>query len=197
MREKVLSLQSLQLLQELNILKSELQEYTWKTYGRVNPFNEDLADDWKAKGAKWGTNITVYDSTTILGEITIGDNTWIGPFCSIDGTGNLSIGSHCSISAGTHIQTHDTVKWALSGGKHPYEYRSVTIGNNCFIGVNSVITAGVNIGNHCVIGAGAVVTKSIPDYSIAVGVPAKIVGKVMIEGDHIFFEYFNAATIPV
>ena len=52
------------------------------------------------------------------------------------------------------------------------------MGNNVHIGINSVIMPGVNIGDNCVIGCGAVVTKDIPDNSIAVGVPAKVIKSI-------------------
>ena len=49
------------------------------------------------------------------------------------------------------------------------------IEDESWIGANTVITSGVHIGKHCVIGAGSVVTKDIPDYSVAVGNPTKVV----------------------
>ena len=51
----------------------------------------------------------------------------------------------------------------------------VEVGSHVFIGVNSIIMPGVKIGSHVVIGAGSVVTKDIPDNSVAIGVPAKVV----------------------
>lgn len=54
---------------------------------------------------------------------------------------------------------------------------SVFIGDGSWIGTNVVVVGNVHIGKHCVIGANSVVTKNIPDYSIAVGVPAKVVKK--------------------
>jgi acetyltransferase-like isoleucine patch superfamily enzyme len=51
----------------------------------------------------------------------------------------------------------------------------ITIEDECWIGANAVITAGVTIGKHSVIAAGSVVTKSIPAYSVAVGNPAKVI----------------------
>jgi len=53
--------------------------------------------------------------------------------------------------------------------------KPVSIGNDCWIGGNTVICPGVTIGNGCVIGAGAVVTKDIPDNSLAVGNPAAVI----------------------
>ena len=51
----------------------------------------------------------------------------------------------------------------------------VTIGNDVWIGMRSIIMPGVTIGNGAVIGAGAVVTKDVPDYAIVGGVPAKVI----------------------
>ena len=59
--------------------------------------------------------------------------------------------------------------------KQPLEVSSVIIGKDCKIYNNVVILKGVNIGEHCVIGANAVVTTDIPDYSVAVGIPAKVI----------------------
>jgi acetyltransferase-like isoleucine patch superfamily enzyme len=52
---------------------------------------------------------------------------------------------------------------------------SVIIGNNCWIGMNSIILKGVKIGDNSIIGAGSVVTTNVPDNSLAVGSPAKVV----------------------
>ena len=181
----------LSLWQKLQSLHFRLRDYTKKKYNRVNPFNEELFD-WKEKGRYFGgVNVTVYDSTIISGNVKIGGNTWIGPFCSIDGTGGLTIGCFCCISTGVRVLTHDTVRWALSGGKCEYEYAPTSIGNCCFIGVNSIILRGVRIGNHCLIGAGSIVNRDLPDFSIAAGVPAEIIGKVEIKEGKVELKYFK------
>ena len=72
----------------------------------------------------------------------------------------------------------------------PHEYGKIVIGNNCFVGTNAMITKGVIVGNHCLIGANAVVTKSCPDFSIILGIPGKICGKVLKKGDEIELQYF-------
>jgi acetyltransferase-like isoleucine patch superfamily enzyme len=178
---------------ELVELKKILDDQTQEKYKRINPFSENLID-WKDKAKQWfgeDKNITIYDSTTLVGDIKIGENTWIGPFCSLDGSGGLKIGKNCSISAGTHIQTHDAAKWSLSGAKSDYEYKPVKIGNNCFIGVNCVIVAGVSIGTRCLVAAGSVVTKNFDKSTIVAGVPAKEIGKVLLIEGSIKFEYFK------
>ena len=143
-------------------LRAALRETTLARYGRINPFVEDLVD-WKEKGTvAGGQDVTIYDSTTITGDVTIGDHTWIGPFGTLDGTGGLRIGRYCSISTACHLLTHDSVKWALSGGRSPYDRSPVTIGD------------------HCLVAAGAVVTDNVPAYAIVAGVPARVIGRVRV-----------------
>ncbi len=187
--ERVQSVTNPELLEELRNLHFELRSYTKRKYNRINPFCEDLFS-WEEKGTFWGkNNAVIYDSATISGDVEIGDHAWIGPFCELDGGGKLTIGKYSCISAGVQILTHDTAKWSLSGGKEKYEYAPVEIGDYCFIGAGAIITRGVKIGSHCLIGAGAVVTKDIPDNSIAVGVPASVIGSVLIENDKIQYSY--------
>lgn len=70
-----------------------------------------------------------------------------------------------------------------------YEYGiAVTIGDNVWIGGNVVINPGVIIGNNCVIGSGSVVTKNIPDNSIAVGNPARVIREITEEDRRYYFK---------
>ena len=113
-----------------------------------------------------------------VGEPVIGDGTWIGPFCMIDGSGGLTIGRGCDIAAGTHIYTHSSAARCASAGASPIDRASVVIGDHTFLGANSVVLMGVTIGSNCVVGAGSVVTADVPDRSIVVGAPARVVGQV-------------------
>jgi len=54
----------------------------------------------------------------------------------------------------------------------------ISVGNNVFIGIRSIIMPGVHIGDNCVIAAGSIVTRDVPDNSIAVGIPARVIGSV-------------------
>lgn len=113
----------------------------------------------------------------LLGEPDIGDDVWIGAFTVIDGSGGLSIGQGCNISAGAQIYTHSTVARCLSDRAAPVERRPTRIGRNVHVGANAVILMGVDIGDFCVIGAGAVVRQDTvaPPYSALVGVPARVI----------------------
>ena len=111
-------------------------------------------------GAREDKGITIYNSATLIGDVEIGEHTWIGPFTLLDGGGGLEIGRYCSISTGCQVLTHDTVRWALSGGKTGPERAATKIGDCCFLGSHAIVTRGVTIGNHCLIAAGAVVKET-------------------------------------
>ena len=64
----------------------------------------------------------------------------------------------------------------------------VVIGDHVFIGANAVVNMGVTIGSHAVVGAGAVVTRDVPPYTVVVGVPARPVARVVVEGASVHYE---------
>lgn len=147
-------------------------------YQRSLPLADYVVDRWeKAKELGFGEGTSIYDSVLVLGDVRVGGNTWIGPFVVLDGSGGLSIGSNCSISAGVQIYSHDTVDWAVSGGSASPSRAPTSIGNNCYIGPHSVIAKGVQVGDGCVIGANSLVLRDIAPGSKAFGTPCKVVGK--------------------
>lgn len=84
----------------------------------------------------------------------------------------IEIGDNVTIAPRAHILCHDaSTKTFLNYTK----IGRVTIGNNVFIGAESVVLPGVHIGNNVVIGANSTVTHDIPDNSVAVGSPAKVI----------------------
>lgn len=159
-----------------------------RNYNRSLPLNETFIDRWdRAKKLGFGGKSSIYDSSVVIGEVKVGMNVWIGPFTIIDGSGNITIGDYCTISAGVHIYTHDNVMQTLTSGAMEIERTPVAIGNNVYVGPNAIITKGVTIGNNCVIGANAFVNRDVPDNTIVMGQPGKVVGKVEFkEGKPIF-----------
>jgi len=89
----------------------------------------------------------------------------------------VSIGDHVTVTSGVKFITHDGSTCLVKDeqGKRYQRFAPIQVGSHVFIGVNSIIMPGVSIGSNVVIGAGSVVTKDIPDNSVAIGVPAKVV----------------------
>jgi acetyltransferase-like isoleucine patch superfamily enzyme len=92
------------------------------------------------------------------------------------------------------IFTHTTHMRVLSEGKMGIIQKPVKIGAYTYLGSGAIVLPGVTIGDHCVIGAGAVVTNDIEPYSIAFGVPATTVGKVVVKDGNIELQYFQNET---
>lgn len=118
--------------------------------------------------------------------IEIGENTWIGLQTSIGcNVHKIIIGKNVTISAYSHINDYkhnfeDITKLISSQGIS--SKGDIIIEDDCWIGYGShIIGGGITIGKHSVIGANAVVTKSIPPYSVAIGIPAKVIKKYNFE----------------
>lgn len=104
----------------------------------------------------------------------LGENVYIGPRCHL---GLVTIGKDTLIGPAVHIpsgaRTHGTDDPNIPIREQGHERRRVTIGEGAWIGSAAVVMADVGAGT--VVGAGAVVTNPLPDYVIAVGVPAKVI----------------------
>lgn len=118
--------------------------------------------------------------TDTPGYIKIGDGCYIGfYFSALAGANiiiedNVLIASHVLISSENHsIDPESEIPYM----NQPLQCSPVEIGEGTWIGEKVIILPGVQIGKKCVVGAGSVVTKSIPDFSIAVGNPAKVIKK--------------------
>ncbi|HTN45757.1 MAG TPA: acyltransferase [Flavipsychrobacter sp.] len=179
------------LIHYLLVPKFEARPRTWvKLF--VNPFIHK-----KGKGAiiRSRTRVDVLP----FNEFSLGSYSIIEDFSTINnGMGDVHIGSHTLVGMGNVIigpvRIGDDVIFAqnivVSGLNHVYESLSspihrqgvttaeIIIENECWVGANVVITAGVSVGKHSVIAAGAVVTKDVPPYSVAAGNPARVIKQV-------------------
>ena len=109
--------------------------------------------------------------------IKLGEHVFVNANCTFLDGGYITIGAHTLVGPCVQIYTpHHPMDYQERRGSKEYAY-PVTIGEDCWIGGGAIICPGVTIGNRCVIGAGSVVTKDIPDDSVAVGNPARVIRK--------------------
>jgi acetyltransferase-like isoleucine patch superfamily enzyme len=115
----------------------------------------------------------------IGGTIDIGERTYIGPYVCMAGPGDIHIGQDCLIASGSGIYANNHIFDDPSRpiNQQGIRCKGIVIEDDCWLGSGVRVLDGVTIGEGSVIGAGAVVTKDIPPYSVAVGVPAKVVSK--------------------
>jgi maltose O-acetyltransferase len=109
-------------------------------------------------------------------NISCGDNVYFNVNCVVLDAAKVSIGSNVLFGPGVQIYTASHPLDAETRRTHQLS-KPITIGDDCWIGGNAVICPGVTIGKGAVIGAGSVVTKDVPNDSLAVGNPAKVIKK--------------------
>lgn len=119
-------------------------------------------------------------------HISVGKNFFANYNCTIIDVARVTIGDNCQFAPNVSIYTaghpiHPAMRNTL------YEYGiHVTVGDNVWIGGNSVILPGVTIGSNVVIGAGSVVTKDIPAWCVAAGNPCRVI-RTITEADRAFY----------
>lgn len=153
----------------------------------------DLASRTFRKYTRMSSTATIMNKRALA----VGDQVWVWHYSILDATEGLIIEEGCQIGAWVGIFTHGSEKAIRLLGKQfvhipnterkGYTRGSVRIGAYTFVGAGSVILPGVTIGKGCLIGTGSLVAKDIPDYSIVVGQPGKVVGST-IEMDAKLFE---------
>jgi acetyltransferase-like isoleucine patch superfamily enzyme len=104
----------------------------------------------------------------------VGKAVYVGPYCCLGDVtldDDVLLGSHVSITNGG--AQHGIDRLDIPIREQPGTWPRITVGRDTWIGERAVVMA--NVGKHCVIGAGSVVMKPVPDYAIAMGVPARVI----------------------
>jgi acetyltransferase-like isoleucine patch superfamily enzyme len=130
---------------------------------------------YRATLARCGGDAWISFGVTLSGPAAeVGRRVYVGPFCCLGEVtleDDVLLGSHVSVMNGGH--QHGTGQADVSIRDQPGTWPRVTVGRGTWLGDRAVVMA--DVGQHCVIGAGAVVTRPVPDYAVAVGVPARVV----------------------
>lgn len=114
------------------------------------------------------------------GFVELGTRVQLGSFSIVTGQGGIRIGDAALFAPRVSViaNQHTFEDPSLPVRDQPEKSVGINIGRNGWIGVGVVILDGVTIGDNVVIGANAVVTRDIPSYSVAVGVPAKVIREI-------------------
>jgi carbonic anhydrase/acetyltransferase-like protein (isoleucine patch superfamily) len=130
---------------------------------------------------KVGKDVFIAPNATLVGDITLGDNVsvWYGAILRAD-EDTILVGDRTNIQDGVIFHTDPGVTITVGEENiigHGAIIHGCTIGNNNLIGIRATILNGAKIGNCCIIGAHALVTENmdVPDYSMVLGVPGKVV----------------------
>lgn len=121
-------------------------------------------------------------------HIEVGKNFFANYNCTIIDVAKVKVGDNCQMAPNVAVYTAGHPIHPVSRNSL-YEYGiSVTIGDNVWIGGNTVIMPGVHIGSNTVIGAGSVVTKDIPDWVVAAGNPCRVIRQITDEDKKYYFK---------
>ncbi len=116
-----------------------------------------------------------YGSVLSRATAKFGNRVYVGWYCTfgdVDVGDDVLFADYVSVPSGSH--QHGTSRVDIPIREQEGRYKVIHIGNDCWIGSESVILA--DIGDHCIVGAGSVVTKPFPEYQIIAGNPAKAIG---------------------
>ena len=155
--------------------------------GRISIGKCVMVDDFAVLDAKGADSLIDLGKQILIGRntilscndarIRIGNFVSVGPFCFFASKSSIDVGSNVSIGSGTHL---------MAGGHafdDPYVpvirqkrlSKGITVEDGAWLGTGTKVLDGVTIGQNSIVGSGAVVTENIPAYSIAAGVPARVI----------------------
>ena len=137
----------------------------------VNDTRKRIAEKMKCKFA----DAAVHKHAVVSGTATLGKGTVVMATAVINAGAN--VGRHCIINTGASVDHDCQLEDYVHIAPHATLCGLITVGEGTLIGAGASVVPCVKIGKWCVIGAGAVVTEDIPDNSVVVGVPAKVISR--------------------
>ena len=157
--------------------------------GRVVLGDRVMIDDLVVLDAKGGSSRLRLGNDILVGRNTIlscneaaiemGDLISIGPFCFFASKGGIRVGSGVSIGSGTHLMAggHVSDDPEVAVIKQARTAVGIVVEDNVWIGSGTKVLDGVTIGRNSIVAAGSVVSKDVPEYSVVMGNPARVIEK--------------------
>jgi acetyltransferase-like isoleucine patch superfamily enzyme len=160
--------------EEQELFKQVLREQAGATYFGPNSF-VSLDSHIHTHHFAIGANSYVAAGATIRLDVTIGTDSSVNSYVNI--VGHVVIGNNVMIATSAAIMgfNHGFDRRDIPMHAQPLAIKGITIGDDVWVGVQSVILDGVNVGAHSIIAAGAIVTKDVPEYAIVGGNPARLI----------------------
>ena len=150
------------MLQKFKKLLEKIKRRRYYNQLKIRSPHEYKLFELKYKGAQIGENCLIMSSVTVADPVLV------------------TIGNNVIISGYSYLLTHDGSSAIFYEAKDKFVYGKIKIGHNVFIGIGSILLPGVEIGDNVIVGAGSVVRGKIPNNSVVMGNPAKIVFKTSV-----------------
>lgn len=153
--------------------------------------------EFEKKKPRIGKGTFIFPSADVIGDVTIGENCYIGPGARIRGDyGSIRIGDDTAVEENVVIHARPNEKTIIGNSVtigHAAIIHNATIHDWAIIGMGAIVSDYAEIGEWAVIAEGAVVKnkEKIPDKAIAVGIPAKVVAEITLEYKKQWTEYKN------
>jgi carbonic anhydrase/acetyltransferase-like protein (isoleucine patch superfamily) len=153
--------------------------------------------EFEKKKPRIGKGTFIFPSADVIGDVTIGENCYIGPGARIRGDyGSIRIGNDTAVEENVVIHARPNEKTIIGNSVtigHAAIIHNATIHDWAIIGMGAIVSDYAEIGEWAVVAEGAVVKnkEKIPDKAIAVGVPAKVVAEITLEYKKQWTEYKN------
>lgn len=131
------------------------------------------------RGIRIGSGVFVGRNTILScknGDITLDDGANIGFNCEVFSASTVTVGKRALLAAYTYLVggDHDFDRTAVSVLDQGRSSKGITLGEGAWLGAGVKVLDGCDVGSHAIVGTGAVVTRTVPDYAVAAGVPARV-----------------------
>lgn len=132
----------------------------------------------KFAGFRIGERTKIVGPVFITGDLTVGEDCWIGCDLKVHGNGHVVIGKNCDLAPDISFLTGSHMIGSHERRAGEGFNSDITVGDGCWIGAGAGIMPGVQIGDGCIVAAHACVTENVPNDTLTGGVPSRVIRKL-------------------